>query len=78
ETTHDPSENASRISQSREDYPKAIFILSRSGEVRKTDIAEYVGVSKPSVTRATAALSLNGCITTDSNLSDRAFPEKNP
>ena len=45
------------ISASLEDYLEMIFILHRKGgEVRVTDIASSLKVSKPSVNRAVGAL----------------------
>ncbi len=45
------------ISASLEDYLETIFILHRQrGEVRVTDIASALGVSKPSVNRAVGTL----------------------
>ena len=41
------------ISKSQEDYLKAMYVLKmKNGEIRVTDIAEYLGISKPSVTKA--------------------------
>jgi|LSQX01.1.fsa_nt_gb DtxR family Mn-dependent transcriptional regulator len=45
------------ISSSLEDYLEAIFILQQSCRgTRLTDIAEFLGVSKPSVSRAISTL----------------------
>lgn len=45
------------ISASLEDYLETIFVLhQQSGEVRVTDIATALGVSKPSVNRAVSTL----------------------
>lgn len=42
-----------KISSSLEDYLEAIFIIQHRGSVvRLTDIADFLGVSKPSVNRA--------------------------
>lgn len=41
------------ISKSQEDYLKAMYVLKmKNGEIRVTDIAEYMEISKPSVTKA--------------------------
>ena len=41
------------ISKSQEDYLKAMYVLKmKNGEIRVTDIAEYLNISKPSVTKA--------------------------
>lgn len=41
------------ISKSQEDYLKAMYVLKmKNGEIRVTDIAEYLNFSKPSVTKA--------------------------
>lgn len=45
------------ISSSLEDYLEAIFVLQQSGkDVRVTDIASMLNVSKPSVNRAVGTL----------------------
>lgn len=49
------------MTSSLEDYLEAVFVLSKQkGNVRLTDIAEYLGVSKPSVNRAVNTLTQNG------------------
>lgn len=49
------------MTSSLEDYLEAVFVLSeQKGSVRTTDIAEYLGVSKPSVNRAVNTLTQNG------------------
>lgn len=46
---------------SREDYLKAILVLSREkAEVRSVDLAEYLGFSKASVSRAVSLLCSEG------------------
>ena len=41
------------ISKSQEDYLKAMYVLKmKNGEIRVTDIAEHLNISKPSVTKA--------------------------
>ena len=42
---------------SREDYLKAILVLHKqTGEVHSVDVANYLGISKPSVCQAVATL----------------------
>ena len=49
------------MTSSLEDYLETVFVLSGKIEcVRVTDIAEYLGVSKPSVNRAVNTLTQNG------------------
>lgn len=49
------------MTSSLEDYLEAVFVLSKQkGNVRLTDIAEHLGVSKPSVNRAVNTLTQNG------------------
>ncbi len=49
------------MTSSLEDYLEAVFVLSKQkSNVRITDIAEYLGVSKPSVNRAINTLTQNG------------------
>lgn len=49
------------MTSSLEDYLEAVFVLSeQKGSVRLTDIAEHLGVSKPSVNRAVNTLTQNG------------------
>lgn len=46
-------EEVTRLSASLEDYLKEIYLLHQeTGEVRVTDIAKQLGISKPSVNRA--------------------------
>lgn len=52
---------AYNMTSSLEDYLEAVFVLSQQkGSVRLTDIAEHLGVSKPSVNRAVNTLTQNG------------------
>lgn len=52
-----------RISSALEDYLEAIYVLSRAGKnVRITDIAMYLGISKPSVNRAVNSLKMRGLV----------------
>lgn len=49
------------MTSSLEDYLEAVFVLSKQkSSVRVTDIAEQLGVSKPSVNRAINTLTQNG------------------
>ena len=46
-----------RLQESGEMYLEAIFVLSRErGRVRSIDVSEYLGYSKPSVSRAVGLL----------------------
>ena len=54
------------LKPSGEMYLETIYVLSQEkGAVRSIDIAEYMGYSKPSVSRAVARLKENNCITVD-------------
>ncbi len=54
------------IQESGEMYLETIYILSqRSSAVRGIDISEYMGYSKPSVSRAAGLLQRDGLIVTD-------------
>ena len=54
------------LKESGEMYLETILILSRkSGTVRSVDISEYMGYSKPSVSRAVGLLKTDGYITVD-------------
>ena len=55
--------------ESREMYLKAIYQLSKiqSGNVRNRDIANYLNVTRPSVTRAVALLNKENLAITDKN-----------
>lgn len=55
-----------QIHESAEDYLESILILSQQkGSVRSIDVAQYLGFSKPSVSRAVGLLRENGYITVD-------------
>ena len=55
-----------RLQESGEMYLETIFILGEErGYVRSIDIAEYMGFSKPSVSRAVSLLRGGGYITID-------------
>ena len=49
------------LRESGEDYLESIYVLSeRQGIVRSIDVAEYLGVTKASVSKAMATLESNG------------------
>ena len=51
------------LRESGEDYLESIYVLSqRQGTVRSIDVAEYLGVTKASVSKAMAALENNGYV----------------
>lgn len=57
-----------RLHESGEDYLEAILILkSKMGAVRGVDIAQYLGVSKPSVSHALSMLCEGGFLIKDQN-----------
>jgi DtxR family Mn-dependent transcriptional regulator len=54
------------IRKSTEDYLEAMLMMSeRHGYIRSVDVAEQLGVTKPSVTYTTKRLKANGFITMD-------------
>ena len=55
-----------RLQESGEMYLESIYVLSqKSGHVRSIDISEYMGYSKPSVSRAVSLLKNGGYIVMD-------------
>lgn len=55
-----------RLQESGEMYLESIYVLSKKGGyVRSIDISEYMGYSKPSVSRAVSLLKNGGYITVD-------------
>ncbi len=52
-----------KITESVENYLETIFTLSKSGPVRSIDVANALGYSKPSVSRAVGNLKNAGYIT---------------
>lgn len=55
---------ATDIHESGEDYLEAILVLQKkNGAARSVDVARYLGVSKPSVSRAMTVLEETGYIT---------------
>ncbi len=56
-----------QIHESGEDYLESILILhQQKGSVRSVDVAQYLGFSKPSVSRAVSLLRRNGYLTVES------------
>ena len=54
------------LQESGEMYLETIFVLSRNGNaVRSVDVGEYMGYSKPSVSRAIGILKNAGYLTVD-------------
>ena len=54
------------IQESGEMYIETIYLLlNKNGKVRSIDICEYMGYSKPSISRAIGILKKNGYIETD-------------
>ena len=57
-----------KMQESPEDYLEAILVLSRElGNVRSIDVGEYMGYSKPSVSRAVSILKKGGYVLMDDN-----------
>jgi len=57
-----------KIQKSSEDYLEAMLILKETqGFIRSVDVAEHLGVTKPSVSYATKRLRENGYITMDTD-----------
>ena len=53
-----------RLQESAEMYLETIYVLSKkSSSVRSIDVAEYMGYSKPSVSRAVGLLKSGGYVT---------------
>ena len=56
------------LQESAEMYLETIYLLSRTHKhVRSIDVAEHMGYSKPSVSRAVGLLKQGGYLTTDEN-----------
>lgn len=56
-----------KLSSSLEDYLEAIYILvQQGGEVRLTDVADFLNVSQPSVSRAIGTLKDAGLVVHES------------
>lgn len=57
-----------RLLESGQMYLESIFVLSKqSNAVRSIDVCEYMGFSKPSVSRAIGLLKSGGYVVTDKN-----------
>ncbi len=56
---------AMQIHESAEDYLEAILALSEKGMVRSIDVANHLGYTKPSVSRAMSLLRENGYVNMD-------------
>ena len=57
-----------RLQESGEMYIESIYVLNkRMGNVRSIDICEYLGYSKPSVSRAMSLLKKGGFVEVDEN-----------
>jgi len=55
-----------KLQESGEMYLETILLLSmRGGEVRSVDVSEYMGYSKPSVSRAVGLLKRGGYLTVE-------------
>ncbi|MGN1024556.1 MAG: metal-dependent transcriptional regulator [Lachnospiraceae bacterium] len=60
--------NQEGVNKTREDYLEAILMIrERQGYVRSVDVAEQLGVAKPSVTYTTKRLKEAGLISADQN-----------
>ena len=51
-----------KLQESGEMYLESILVLSKKGHVRSIDICEYMGFSKPSVSRAIGLLKSGGYV----------------
>ena len=59
-------QSAMKILRASEDYLEAMLIMKdKHGYVRSIDVADHLGVTKPSVTYTTKRLRENGYITMD-------------
>ena len=57
-----------QLHKSGEDYLEAILVLEKlNGQVRSLDVAEYMGVSKPSISNAVRLLREGGFLRMDEN-----------
>ena len=55
------------LQESGEMYLETIYILSQQQKVRSIDVAEHMGYSKPSVSRAVSLLKKGGLVITDAD-----------
>ena len=53
------------LQESGEMYLETVYVLSKNGVVRSLDVAEYMGFSKPSVSRAFGLLKQGGYLLMD-------------
>ena len=53
------------LQESGEMYLENVYVLSKNGVVRSLDVAEYMGFSKPSVSRAVGLLKQGGYLLMD-------------
>ena len=53
------------LQESGETYLETVYVLSKNGVVRSLDVAEYMGFSKPSVSRAVGLLKQGGYLLMD-------------
>ena len=53
------------LQESGEMYLETVYVLSKNGVVRTLDVAEYMGFSKPSVSRAVGLLKQGGYLLMD-------------
>ncbi len=53
------------MQESGEMYLETVYVLSKNGVVRSLDVAEYMGFSKPSVSRAVGLLKQGGYLRMD-------------
>ena len=54
-----------KIQESGEMYLETIYVLSKKGPVSSTDVAEHMGYSKPSISRAVGLLKNSGHLLMD-------------
>ena len=54
-----------KIQESGEMYLETIYVLSKKGPVRSTDVAERMGYSRPSISRAVGLLKSSGYLLMD-------------
>ena len=55
------------LQESGEMYLESILVLGKKGDVRSIDVSEYMGYSKPSVSRAVSLLKNGGYLTVEEN-----------
>lgn len=53
------------LQESGEMYLETVYVLSKNGVVRSLDVAEYMGFSRPSVSRAVGLLKQGGYLLMD-------------